>query len=516
MKPLNINNPGCDPVSSNCVVWQGPDIECIKLCKGDSVSDVVFKLATELCTIMDFTSVSSYNLSCFNLQNCDPKDFQALIQFLIDKICEIQGLNGGRVAGDSGGCPDCIVPIASCFYYTNEFGDLVTTMQLTDYARTIGNKICDIITQINNINVIISDHETRITVLENEPPPVVVLPQITPTCVLPSVPTSLVATLSAVEQQFCQLRNATGVPSELYTSFTAQCVNLNSSPTLSTPGTTMSSLPGWSNVVSNLADSVNNMWITICDLRAAVRNIQLTCCPTGCDGIELTLNATFDGTNITVYLTGSIPVGFQDCDGAGNLFTISDTTGGSISTRINVTSNLNSILGTSVVVAGSPLNLASDFTIESDVCLRNANTNSTCTFCLEYVLENNNNCPAFTISTFTDTVVNYSINIINVPATYTVQLWDGTGTTIIAQNVVTPVVPGPVAGTFTSLTPSTNYRLRVVVTIAGVDTDCPFVPFTTLPVVCDPPLSVSGVIQIPVECVPCGIAINFASQAPLL
>ena len=32
---------GCNPVSSNCVVWQGPDLACIDLCKGDTVSNVV-------------------------------------------------------------------------------------------------------------------------------------------------------------------------------------------------------------------------------------------------------------------------------------------------------------------------------------------------------------------------------------------------------------------------------------------------------------------------------------------
>ena len=47
MKPLNLDNKPCSPISSNCVIWQGPDIPCIKLCTGDTVSDVVAKLATD-------------------------------------------------------------------------------------------------------------------------------------------------------------------------------------------------------------------------------------------------------------------------------------------------------------------------------------------------------------------------------------------------------------------------------------------------------------------------------------
>jgi hypothetical protein len=181
MKPLNSNTEGCNPISSNCVIWQGPDIECIKLCKGDSVSDVVHKLATELCLLMEMTDVSSYELSCLNLLGCDPKDFQGLIQILINQICALNGsVDNLRTpsTGGTGQCPDCVVNIAECFYYTNEFGDRVTTMQLTDYARTIGTRMCGIINEILNINQILNDHETRITNLENEPDPTVVLPQV--------------------------------------------------------------------------------------------------------------------------------------------------------------------------------------------------------------------------------------------------------------------------------------------------------------------------------------------------
>ena len=88
MKPTNIYKHGCDPISSNCVIWQGPDIECIDLCKGDTVSDVVYALAKELCTLMDTFKIDNYDLSCLNLAECEPADFQALLQLLINKICE--------------------------------------------------------------------------------------------------------------------------------------------------------------------------------------------------------------------------------------------------------------------------------------------------------------------------------------------------------------------------------------------------------------------------------------------
>ncbi len=79
MNPLNNNTEGCSPVSSNCVIWQGDDIACISLCKGDTVSAVVAKLATELCAILEYTKISNYDLQCLTLNNCPPKDFEVLL-----------------------------------------------------------------------------------------------------------------------------------------------------------------------------------------------------------------------------------------------------------------------------------------------------------------------------------------------------------------------------------------------------------------------------------------------------
>jgi hypothetical protein len=95
MKPLNIRKESCSPVSSNCVIWNGPDIECINLCKGDTITEVVYKLAKELCEIMETFNVSNYDLSCLDL-TCPPNSFEELIQAIISAICNntIQGEQG--------------------------------------------------------------------------------------------------------------------------------------------------------------------------------------------------------------------------------------------------------------------------------------------------------------------------------------------------------------------------------------------------------------------------------------
>ena len=78
---------GCNPVSSNCVIWQGPDIPCITLCRGDSISDVTYKLATELCTLVDQLAITGFDVSCFPPICPKPENIHDLIQFILDQLC---------------------------------------------------------------------------------------------------------------------------------------------------------------------------------------------------------------------------------------------------------------------------------------------------------------------------------------------------------------------------------------------------------------------------------------------
>lgn len=89
MKPNNLPKTPCTPQSSNCVIWDGPSIDCISLCNGDSVTEVVYALAKELCTVMDQLNISNYDLSCIAPTTCIPTDFKTFIQLLITKVCAI-------------------------------------------------------------------------------------------------------------------------------------------------------------------------------------------------------------------------------------------------------------------------------------------------------------------------------------------------------------------------------------------------------------------------------------------
>jgi hypothetical protein len=369
-------------------------------------------------------------------------------------------------------------------------------MQLTDYVTAIGNKVCDILNQIDIINQTLVNYNIRITALENAPAPTFTIPTVTPNCVLPSVPTEVQIVVDELEKQFCELVGSTGQPVEIYTAILQECPGLATSPALGPGGGTMGSIPGWINPVTNLADSINNIWLTICDMRAAIINIQNNCCPSGCDGITLSLSAVFEAPNtLRVYINGTIPSGFVNCIPGGALFTISDSLGNSFTYIIDVVTNLNNPGGISIDLSSTPINTSANMTIAGTVCLTNPTTDSTCSYSLSYFVNNEAACPVITLTPGIGTI-GYSFVVVSGTATYTVQLYDNAGTTLIAQNITTVTGPTSVAGVFASLSSSTPYKIRVLVTIGSSTTTCPFTPATTLPGPCLPPTSVTASIAV--------------------
>ena len=518
MKPLNEDNSSCDPISSNCVIWQGNDIPCIKLCKGDSVSDVVYKLATEFCTLLDTFNISNYNISCFNLTTCTPKDFEGLIQFLIKRICAISecagltfecntctSVNGSstqksKSGTQSGsGCPNCMVAIAPCFYYQNPFGDTVTSMQLIDYVNAIGNRICDLASTITTMQTQITNLNNRVTILENTPPPTFNLPTLTPQCVLPPSRQSMIDVLTAVEAQFCNLQGAVGTPISVYQNIVKQCSGLNTELQLSGSGGTMASLPGWSSTVNSMAQSFGNMWLTICDMRNAIKNIQLNCCPTGCSGIHMTLTALITGDILTIYVNGTIPPGFLQCNVLGTQILVTDELGNSSTFFFDLLAYLNNPTGYDLALTGTPINISTDITIIIEPCLNNSSTNATCVSYLTYTIDNSALCPVISF-TQTETTISYSFTSNLGDYSYNMQVWNSTGSVMIINQVTVQAGVATVSGIFTGLIAGTTYKIRLVILPTGCEdcdpTTCGFNIITTTPLPCDPPNTVNASINI--------------------
>lgn len=135
-KPTNTRSTGCAVTTSNCVVWQGPDLCCINVCHGDTVSDVIDAIAKKLCTIFELLDVKSYDLADLIGKDCPPANFVELIQLLIDAAAKQPGTATNTTV--TAGCPECEMTIASCFQR-----DGINTMSMTEYVTAIGVKLCE-------------------------------------------------------------------------------------------------------------------------------------------------------------------------------------------------------------------------------------------------------------------------------------------------------------------------------------------------------------------------------------
>lgn len=343
MKPYSSSSEknNCVPVSSNCVTWQGPDIPCINLCKGDSVSDIVYKLADELCTIKASTDLSDIDFNCI-LTLCgntpEPElTIAAVFQVIIDGLCcSVEGLTevtNGLTDKTNDLYTEPTLTLPACLQYISpETGLPVTTLVLSEYVLNLASAFCSLKATVDSHTVQISNQEIRIQVLENAPccyePPTVVSQ-----CEHSTLPngsiTSMNVLLTALELDFCNLVGTVGSNGEISAAGSQQCEFLGSQNALSQPGT-MSGLTNWNTTISNFAQSMQNLWITVCDMRAAMASLK-DCCAPDCSSFLFNYYTTLDPTrnDMSFYFDGYgtvVPAGFTNCPTLSTI-TITDSDG---------------------------------------------------------------------------------------------------------------------------------------------------------------------------------------------
>ena len=179
------NTNGCNPLSSNCVVWQGPDLECIDLCAGDTISDVVAKIAHALCECCDpvlrsgqSRSASTSDISTI-IQGCitinkgrDAQNLDELLQFIIDKICETdQTLSRSAAADPTAFATAYLMPLPQAAQFdqgSTRITEQVLYDKTTDsgWIITIGNYIGGLQDSVTSIQRTLENHEERIANIE--------------------------------------------------------------------------------------------------------------------------------------------------------------------------------------------------------------------------------------------------------------------------------------------------------------------------------------------------------------
>lgn len=418
MKPLrsNTEKETCSPVSSNCVVWQGPDLCCINLCAGDSISDVTHKLAIELCNIQHTLTLSDLDLKCL-FDQCiacpEPeKTLNIVLQLLIDKLCTLEDI----VASLSGGgtAAEVVVRVAQCLQQVDANGDFIRDMTVSEYVKIIGRELC---TNIYNVGVLQGDVADIQTDIDNIKADIVDLqaqgdPTATPTCIGPATPTDIVEFVEALEQQFCEIRNATGSAGALLDVIDAE-------GNCATPVTKLldKNVTLWVNQSQTLADSLNHMWLAICDLRGAVRSILDNCCKISCADIVIDFDVKLDdtGDNLLFFFLPktTLPSDFFDCNTTiGTTFTFTDGAGHVSTYPIKIADVLIDVdyinNGYPVPVSGiGAVDPALGMTITSDVCVTNGDT--TCVKCVTVQVAPQTTCCTITASGVTTIIYRLTV-----------------------------------------------------------------------------------------------------------
>jgi hypothetical protein len=261
---------GCVPTSSDCVIWPGPDIPCINLCKGDSITKAINELANKLCnTTAGIVDIETLDLSCILAEEEQaPESLSALLQLIIIKICEeIQPETPGEPVVSQ-------IQLPLCLQYSFE-GVPVTTLPIEDYALLLAGVICELLELSSTYQNSLTDILQRLVSLEETGLPEVSEPQVSTQCISGDVPgeaKNITEAFVNLETYLCGLKAVLGENNALSSSISTQCAGIGTKTSLSDPLQTMNQLAGWKNSPSTISDTVHNLWITVCDIRSKLEN----------------------------------------------------------------------------------------------------------------------------------------------------------------------------------------------------------------------------------------------------
>jgi len=314
MNPINSNEhprpgKGCTPVSSSCVIWTGPDIPCINICRGDAIDKVVYDLALLLCQVSEgVIDITTLDFKCLVEQN-GPTELIAILQLLIDKHCELETTVAGIETGNGGtSTPDTPITLPDCLHYTNADGDLVTSLPSREYSILLAERICGILVTLASLTNNYTSLVNRVETLEdfianlntNTSIPTIVSKCLTGVTEGLDIP--ITDAVETMETFLCQLIDTLGSLSELSTLIDTECPDLDNSLSLSVADTVMSDISGWTTNPTNVSQNLVNLWLTLCDMRTAVSSLleppAPPCAPVAPSNVQIT-NLTNSGCTIT-------------------------------------------------------------------------------------------------------------------------------------------------------------------------------------------------------------------------
>ena len=505
------NNNGCtDNMSSNCVIWQGPDLTCIDVCNGDTVSTIVATLAEKLCEVIENSGggidISTVNQKCLVADYGTAATIQELFNNIIDKMCDC--CENSTSPTDPCSCridiPDCLHKAARD--YANNGTSPISFLLNNDpslgpgrgYAHFLALQICNNINAISLLTQQVNNLETRVTYIENNccdpenPGPHSLTDKVVaPNSVGTNSPVTFATAIAALDDKVGSLDSTVGTAQQINTAV-AYTPALSQKNRLSGTGT-MAATRGWITTPKNMAQSFQNLWITMNDTRNAVENLNETVAKPTCADITFDIVAsTQKDTNGNVnglvfdFQGTSLPAAFTECNSRGTKLTITDSSLNTIVKYISVEyyqNNAPYVLGSGEM---GNLDLGSNYSLRVDFCASDGNT--TCQEIQNLTIENELGCPTLEIGTVTADSIPFTVTGIALPVNkghiVNVELLNKAGG---LQDSRSFTYQGrDIIGEFTNLKPNTQYQLKNTLTQNGKvgTTDCPVQLVSTSTPVC--------------------------------
>lgn len=334
-----------EPISSNQIVWQGPDIPCIGLCNTDTVSTVVYKVAEKICSLNTELDLTTLDLACVidlctGCQN-DPGfwSLKNILQILLDNDCKLKDLIESLNAVNSSVNDQCAIVLdLGCLEaaYIELCGVLPDVLDLNKVLQIIIDTLCDLKTNVDNLTAQMAELEAQFAALENCANDTYTEPFIgdvvdgtsIDSCLNPAPYTLTGGTplilsehvVQVTDPAVCDLRTDVGSDADIEETISSQCIEdyIGIAPVVQN--------------ATNLTNVLTNNNVIICDLISRVKTIESTCCAPTCDDIRIGFLSTYNaGTNeyTLSFTAGSgtyIPPGFTDCGGTIVLTDISGNT----------------------------------------------------------------------------------------------------------------------------------------------------------------------------------------------
>ena len=323
MLPLNkAASHGCTPTSSNCVIWDGPSIPCADICEGQNLTQAMYHLAKKLCdSASGLVDVESLQLKCLveGFQT-KPDSLAKLLQLLIDKVCSLDELVEEVQEGGGSGTPGTgtvlMLRLPQCLQYLDSEGDEVLSLSHSEFSKRLAAKLCEILTEIGEINSRHTALVKRVSKIERtlQESGIGEDLMVRLVCLREPGEIEVEKAILLIEEIVCELKDSVGPRLDVLAAISKQCLDLRDAFQLSLPTSKMQDISGWIDEPTTIADTITNIWLTICDTRAAIiglRNLLVATCDDVLIDFVFTPNANGENGVLKLFGLSVIPTNWS-------------------------------------------------------------------------------------------------------------------------------------------------------------------------------------------------------------